>query len=354
MAVRNGLRTCRATDSLHSVPAQPLNPEARVVAITGARSFLGSELIKRLEEDRRYARIIALDIRKPDLPLEKTEYRSLDLTEPTVGTELAQLIIDEGVDTLVHSAFLSYPTHATAWAHELEDIGTMHVVNACAEAQPARVVLVSTTMVYGARPTNPNFLDESGQLHGQTDSRYVNDKVRAETQIKRFADEHPETSVTSLRFAPTLGPTVMNFFTRFFSRPVAPVMMGYDPLMQFVHESDAASALALALEKGLPGAFNIAADGVLPYTTVLALLGRVPLPMPHFAARALSRALWATQVFDSPPSFLDFLRYMCVADGRRAKTLLGFAPRYDIKKTLVDFLGVVADDGAPDIARAQG
>lgn len=333
---------------------QPLNPDARVVAITGARSFLGSELIKLLEEDRRYQRVIALDIRKPDLPLEKTEYRALDLTDPTVGTELAQMVADEGVDTVVHSAFLSYPTHATSWAHELEDIGTMHVVNACAQALPARFVLVSTTMAYGARPTNPNFLDESAPLRGQTKSRFVNDKVRAEVQVQRFADENPETSVTALRFAPTLGPTVMNFFTRFLSRPVAPVMMGYDPLMQFVHESDAARALELALEKNVPGPFNIVGNGVLPYTTVLAQLGRVPLPMPHFAARALSRALWATQVLDSPPSFLDFLRYMCVADGRRAAQLLGFSPRYDIKKTLVDFLGVAAEDGAPDIARAQG
>ena len=37
----------------------------RVVAITGACTYLGSELLRRLEEDRRYARVLALDIRPP-------------------------------------------------------------------------------------------------------------------------------------------------------------------------------------------------------------------------------------------------------------------------------------------------
>ncbi len=326
----------------------------RCIAITGARTFLGSELIKRLEEDHRYSRVLALDIKRPDLPLEKTEYRPLDLTEPSVGAELARIIEGEKVDTLVHGAFLSFPTHAAAWAHELEDIGTMHVVNACAETGPRRLILLSTTMVYGASPHNPNFLDESAPLRGDDRSRHITDKIRAERQVARFAADNPETMVCMLRFAPILGPTVLNLFSRFFSRPVAPVMMGYDPLMQFVHESDATRALELVLSKDVAGPLNIVGRGVLPYTTVLALMGRVPLPMPHFAARALSRALWATQVFDSPPSMLDFLRYICVADGGRAEQALGFVARYDIKRTIIDFLGVESEDGAPDVARAQG
>ncbi|MGZ3443507.1 MAG: hypothetical protein ACXVDD_28490, partial [Polyangia bacterium] len=78
---------------------------------------------------------------------------------------------------------------------------------------------------------------------------------------------------------------------------------------------------------------------------ILAMMGKVPLPMPHFLARPLSRALWATQIFDSPPNFLDFLRFLCVADGGKAKRVMGFQPAYDLKATIHDFLGV----GAPMI-----
>ena len=63
--------------------------------------------------------------------------------------------------------------------------------------------------------------------------------------------------------------------------------------------------------------------------------------------------LWATQLVGSPPSFLDFLLYLCVADGSKAKRELGFSPRLSIKRTILDFLGVAPEDGATDVARAQ-
>src|SRR5262249_46324528 len=96
--------------------------------------------------------------------------------------------------------------------------------------------------------------------------------------------------------------------------------------------------------------FNIVGDGVLPYSTILAMMGKVPLPLPHFVAYPLSQALWMTQIFDAPPNFLDFLRFLCVADGERAKRVLGFRPRYDIKATINDLLGVGA---TPAAARAE-
>ena len=94
------------------------------------------------------------------------------------------------------------------WAHELEDVGTMHVLNACAGVEPRRLVMISTTLVYGAHPKNPNFLTEDSELRGHRDSRFVNDKVRAEKQVQRFAREHPDVSTCVLRFAPILGPLV--------------------------------------------------------------------------------------------------------------------------------------------------
>ncbi len=331
--------------------------EGRVAAITGACTYLGTELCKRLEEDRRYDKILVLDVRPPPLPASpssKLVFYNIDLTQPTVDDDLAVLLDRENVDTVVHGAFLSHPTHAQEWAHELEDVGTMHVLNACAEVAPPRLVMVSTTLVYGAHPANPNFLAEGAELRGHKDSRFINDKVRAEKQALRFARDNPATRVALLRFAPILGPTVSNLFTRFLSRPIVPVMMGHDPLMQFVHELDAAWALQLAVDGEAEGPFNIVGKGVLPFTTVLAMMGRVPAPVPYLAARQLFKALWATQLVQSPPSLLDFLLYLCVADGARARRELGFSPRLSIKRTIHDFLGLRPEDDATDVARASG
>jgi UDP-glucose 4-epimerase len=79
----------------------------------------------------------------------------------------------------------------------------------------------------------------------------------------------------------------------------------------------------------------------------------VPVVTPQFIARQVSKILWATQLVGSPPSFLDFLLYLCVADGNEAKTKLGFSPRLSIKRTILDFLGIMPEDGATDVARAQ-
>jgi len=329
-----------------------VDPERRVVAITGAHGFIGSHIVKRLETDRRYTKILAIDIRKPSFPLDKTSFYKIDLTLPAADSDLAAVLRDERVDTLVHAAFLSKPTHNATFAHELEDIGTMHVLNAAAECRLPRFVMLSTTLTYGPSPLNPNFLTEQHELKGHSGSRFVSDKVAAEKQVRRFRQEHPQTLATVLRLAPTVGPKIDNWVTHFLRRPVAPTLMGYDPLMQCLHESDAIDAFKLAIDGEFPGEFNIVGEGVLPYSTVLAMLGKVPLPLPTFVAKPLSRFLWATQIFDSPPSFLDFLRYMCVADGSKAQEVMGFQPRYDVKRTLADFIGALGTgiDGTGELS----
>src|SRR5438067_746767 len=104
----------------------PFDPERRVVAVTGAHSHVGSALLDRLEADPRYAKLLALDIRKPAALAQghgpgawkKTRYHKVDLTLPTADADLAEILRREGVDTFVHAAFLSTPTHNSGWAHE--------------------------------------------------------------------------------------------------------------------------------------------------------------------------------------------------------------------------------------------
>ena len=39
-----------------------------------------------------------------------------------------------------------------------------------------------------------------------------------------------------------------------------------------------------------------------------------------------------------------FLRFLCVADGEKARRELGFRPRHDIRATIQDFLGVMGEE----------
>jgi UDP-glucose 4-epimerase len=316
----------------------PRGARGRVVAVTGAAGFLGGSLIGSLEEDDRIARIVAIDVNPAPTAREKTRLYQVDLTQPTAETRVAEILSAERVDTLVHLAFLASPTHAAAWAHELESVGTMQVTVATRHAQVRKLVLHSQTWLYGAHPSNPNFLTEKHSLRAPASEPYFADKIEAEELARKLTQRSPSTIVTILRTAPILGPNVQNTLTRYLARKLVPTMMGFDPLVQFLHELDAVAALHLSVLRDTPGTFNIVGDGVLALSTVIKLAGRVAVPIPHPIAESAVAIGWAAQLADAPPSFLKYLRFLCVADGQRARDVMGFRPVYSSREALLDFV----------------
>lgn len=308
----------------------------RSVAFTGAASFLGQNLIGLLEEDRRIKRIVSIDVKPPATGGAKTAHYEVDLTRPRVVDRMAEILDREQVDTVVHLAFLHSPSKARAWAHELESIGTMNALTAVQQANVRKLILWSQTLLYGAHPTNPNFLTEKHPLRARRSEGYFADKIEAEAQAGRYAQREGKV-VTTLRTAPILGPTVHNYLTQYLARRVVPTLMGFDPLIQFLHEVDAVAAFKLAIDRDVPGTFNIVGDGVLPLSTVIRLAGRLALPVPGPIASPMIGASWAMSLADAPASFLDYLRYVCVADGERAALEMGFQPAYSTREAVLDY-----------------
>jgi UDP-glucose 4-epimerase len=336
------LRAEGSAPAVASAPARGLagagSPRARVVALTGAASFLGTNLIGLLEEDDRVSRIVALDIKAPSTAGGKTRAYEVDFTQPTAEARVAEILGAERVDSLAHLAFLASPTHATAWAHELESVGTMHVMVAARHAQVRKLVLWSQTLLYGAHASNPNFLSERHPLRAPLHEPFFGDKIEAENEARKFGQRANGAVVTILRTAPILGPTVHNYVTRYLAKKVVPTMMGFDPLVQFIHEVDAIAAFKLALDRDVPGTFNVVGDGVLPLSTVVKLAGRIALPVPHPLAHTVTTLGWIAQLTEAPPTFLKYLRFLCVADGQKARDVMGFRPAYTSREALLDFV----------------
>jgi UDP-glucose 4-epimerase len=308
----------------------------KTVAITGAASFLGRNLVGLLEEDDRIGRIVAIDLASPSTAGQKTRAYEVDLTQPTAEERTSEILSAERTDCVVHLAFLGSPTHARAWAHELESVGTMRLLNAARQASVRKLVFWSQTLLYGAHPINPNFLAERQPLRAPMTESFFADKIEAEAEANRFA-QRTGNIVTVLRTAPVLGPTVKNYLSKYLARRLIPTMMGFDPLWQFLHEADAIAAFKLAILNDVAGTFNIVGDGVLPLSTVIKLAGRVAVPIPHLLFPALASALWMAQLSEAPPAFLDYLRYVCVADGEKAATEMGFRAAYTTREALIDY-----------------
>lgn len=317
----------------------PGGPRAgeRVIALTGARTFLGRNLLGLLEEDDRARRLVVIDDQVPVSAGPKTRSYVVDRTQPNASARIAEILAAESVDTFVHLGFLASPTRNTAWAHEIESVGTLHVLHACRERPVQKFVMASSTHLYGPRFDNPNFLSESHPLRGLTGCPFLGDKIDAEHQVQAYARDHQNAHVTVLRFAPMIGPTVESYITRWLAGGVVPTLLGFDPLLQFVHEVDALAALKLSIDRDVSGIFNIAGEGVLPVSTVIKLAGRANLPLPHFVAERVSALLWLAGLFDVPAPMLQFLRHLCVADGEKARAELGFSPGYTTREAVLEF-----------------
>lgn len=316
-------------------------PSHGTVALTGTAGFLGSSLLRTLESNPRYPRVVAIDNKKPPFSIDKTKYYRVDLTEVLVDQKLAEIFKKENVEVVVHNALPVTPIHNVSYTHELMSVGTMYLLNACAAAHVKKIVLTSTTDVYGAHPTNPNFLAETAPLRGGYKSRFIADKVDAEMQFLGFIKKHPEVVLTVLRPCTILGPNVHNFKTTFIQRPVVFTVMGFDPLFQFVHEEDVLRALELTIDKDFPGIFNIVGDGVVPISKVLKLAGRVNIPLPSPMLYPASQIMWYANLSPAPASHLDFLKYLCVADGEKARQIIKFKPKYTTKEALLSFIGAM-------------
>ena len=308
------------------------------IALTGTASYLGSRILRRLVELRGRDSVVAVDITAPPTTLHGVRYRMVDLTLPGADQRLIDVFREEQVDTVVHAAFFTTPRRDAAYSHELESIGTLHLAAAAAAGGVRHLLLRSFTAVYGARGQNPNFLTEAPRPDGHGRLAWVRDKVEAEEHAFSFSRRYPTLGVTVLRFATLLGPGVHTFYTRMFSKRVVPVVLGYDPLLQLLHPDDALEATQRALDKGPCGVVNVVPRATLSLLTILHLADKLAVAVPHVAAYPLAEMWWAAGLGEAPGGFIDYVRFLFVADGEKARRELGFVPRFSSRDALMAYL----------------
>ena len=309
-----------------------------VVALTGARNFLANGLMRKLVERSEVKRLVVLDTERPRFDHERIVFYNLDLTNPTAGQVMADIFRSEGVEAYVHAIYSYGFIRNRLMSRELESIGTMHMLNACQEAGVKRIIVRSSTQVYGPDPQNPAFCTEMHPTSKPNrESSHVHEKVEMEKQVIAFARSNPDTCVTILRSCNTLGPTAENYLAYMLLKPAVPTILGYDPLMQFLHEDDLYRAYLLVLQQAVAGVFNIVGRGTLRYGDVLRTLKRRAVPIPERLLRLGLGASWNLGTYDVPKDYLDYLKYSCLADGGKALRELGFVAELDARRVLEDF-----------------
>jgi UDP-glucose 4-epimerase len=277
-------------------------------------------------------RVIGIDRMPPEHAIAGVEFFRSDMR----GRSLHTLLQATAAEVVLHLAQVgeeqTVPSHEVAVRGNV--LATMELLGACVAVGVRRVVLRSSTLVYGARHNLPLFVGESTPLHTTGAGDLPHDYVEVERFADDFSDKHPDLAITTLRCAWLVGAAVSSPLARYLRQRTPLTILGFDPLIQVLHPDDAALAFVLAaLTPDAAGAFNLAADAPLTLAHAIRLAGGQPLPLAGPLVRPASRIGGVLQV-GALPGDPAFLRYPCVAATQRAHDLLGWTPQHSAEDAL--------------------
>jgi UDP-glucose 4-epimerase len=216
--------------------------------------------------------------------------------------------------------------------HSWNVTGFQKLLDYLAEFGTPKLVLLSSANVYGPQPENPQFLTEEAPLLGAQSFSQIRDLVEVDMLAQSFFWRHPATETVILRPCHILG-AVRNAPSNYLRLERPLTVLGYDPMVQVIHERDVVDAIVSALRPGVRGIFNLKGPGEVPLSTLLRLLGRRPMPVPGPLAEILLSRLFRYRLTSFPAPELDHIRYVCMVDDTRARETLGFSPRYGLEET---------------------
>jgi UDP-glucose 4-epimerase len=319
----------------------PPGTKPSVVLVTGVSKFLGGNLAARLAADPDIDRVLGVDTVPPPRDLlrrmGRAEFVRADIRNPLI----AKVISGASVDTVVHASLSSTPgsSGGRTAMKEMNVIGTMQLLAACQKAPSVRrMVLKSTTAVYGSSPRDPALFDEAMTPKELPSGGYAKDAAEIEGYLRGFGRRRPDVSVTVLRFSNFIGPRIDTVLTGYFMLPVVPTVLGYDARVQLLHEEDGLAVLERAATQELPGVYNVAADGVLLLSQAIRRAGKIAVGVPSAAVGPVGRILRGARVVDFSPEQMRFLNFGRVVDTARLKEDFGFAPRWTTAQAFDDYV----------------
>ena len=296
------------------------------VAVTGASGYIATRLIEALLEDPEVDRVLGFDVRPPEISSDRFVFDQVDVRTHALEARL------NGVDVLIHLAFVMDPIHDETEMRDINVNGSQNAFRAAGKAGVSKIIYTSSAVAYGAHPDNPVPLTEEAPLRANLDFSYAAHKLEVEYVVREFQEEYPGVSMVVFRPAIVFGPHVDNAWSHFMELPVLLGVQGHRPPFQFVHEEDVARALAFAVHADLDGAYNLAAEGWLEANEVTNLLGRRRVEVPEPVAFSLLERLWSVGLAEAPAGMLHYVMHPWVVSSEKLSRA-GFTCRHSNQET---------------------
>ncbi|MBN2098576.1 MAG: NAD-dependent epimerase/dehydratase family protein [Dehalococcoidia bacterium] len=303
------------------------------VAITGISGYLGTQILKLLDQDKDVETVVGVDIRPPNYSTNKLKFYSRDVREP-----LIDIFAKNNVDSAFHLAFV-LPPNFRVDAHDINTRGSQSFLSACEATSVEALFYQSSHTVYGANADNPAFISEDQPLRPTPEFPYGQDKAEVDLMFQEYAKTHPKQSVTIVRVVSVVGPQAGPSGLNVLFMPVTIHVSGYNPGWQFIFEDDLARLDVTLVKERRSGIFNAGAEGALPYKDMLKATGKPSLGLPSCLWRFLIAFSWKTGIQKkSPAGGLEYMKYPIILSTEKLAKITNFKFTMNSREALKSYM----------------
>jgi UDP-glucose 4-epimerase len=289
------------------------------VVITGISGYLGTQILKLLDQDKDVETVVGIDIRPPNYSTSKLKFYSRDVREP-----LVDIFAENKVDSAFHLAFV-LPPNFRVDAHSINIGGSQSFLHACEATSVEALFYQSSHTVYGAHPDNPSLITEDQPLRPVANFPYGQDKAEVDLMFQEHMKTHPKQSVTIVRVVSVVGPAAGPSGLNVLFMPVTMYVCGHDPGWQFIFEDDLARLDVTLVKERRSGVFNAGAEGALPYREMLRATGKPSLGLPSWLWKFLISFSWALRIQrKSPAGGLEYMKHPIIVSTEKLAKTTGF------------------------------
>ncbi|MCB9506345.1 MAG: NAD-dependent epimerase/dehydratase family protein [Myxococcales bacterium] len=298
----------------------------QTLLVTGIASRMGRMLARQLHED---FDLIGIDQRGARLIPKNVMVHAVDMRRRPAEDVFRR----NRIDAVVHLGEEDVPRRRGERQSPLVTTAR-RVLELCQAHSVPKVIVLSSALIYGPNPENDQYLTEDAPVQAGQRFSTMRDRVEIDLFSGTFFWQHAEADTVLLRPAAIVG-RLDNAPSRYFGLRAIPTVLGFDPMMQVVSPEDVLLAIQLALKPGVRGVFNIAGPRAVPLSMLIHKLRKrnVPIPEPAFPLVASVVGGLPRRAFPRPE--IDYLKYVCMVDDSRARSVLGYEPKLSLEQTLL-------------------
>lgn len=315
--------------------------------VLGATGNVGTSVVEALAADPQVESITGVARRQPGWSAPRTRWSRADVEHDDLVSLLA------GADVVIHLAWKFQPSWRPEVTWNTNVLGSIRVFQAAADARVPALVYASSVGAYSPGPKDSS-VDESWPTDGWPAASYTREKAYLERVLDTFERDNPGMRVVRLRTGFIFKRESASQQRRLFAGPLVPgtlIRPGLIPFvpslpglrLQALHAADAGQAYRLAALRDVRGAFNVAAEPVVDAAMLARQLGARVVDVPAQPARALLSVGWRLHLVPASPNLFDAALRLPIMDTTRARSELGWSPRYTSEDAVAEFLGGLRD-----------